>query len=172
MWNGRLQGNVEHLATQKTRENWTLKKLNGIRKTITSRTWIESTRYRRSSSGNISRIHDVGHPRKDSTIVWTWAVRRQDHLHVKGQRHCMMRKKENSEKCVANSWKVVKCVRRFLDDRLPFLWPGPGKFDKSDGNRERIAEMMIFQMKQNQLSHCLVFFQCLWERDSKKSWTW
>ena len=50
--------------------------------------------------GNIPRNHNVGPPREDSKsderpTVWSWAVQRQDHLHVNVQRHCMGRKRKH-----------------------------------------------------------------------------
>ena len=48
---------------------------------------------------NIPRNHNVGFLREDSEsnerwTVWTWALQRQDHLHVNVQRHCMESKRK------------------------------------------------------------------------------
>ena len=67
-------------------------KLTGFRNTITSRIWIESTECRRSSSGKHSC---------ERRTVWTWAVQRQDHLHVKEQRHFVVRKRNYWRMCIA-----------------------------------------------------------------------
>ena len=47
-----------------------------------------------SLSQRSERIHNIGNSRRDSKDdggikVWTWAISRQDHLHVNVQRHCM-----------------------------------------------------------------------------------
>ena len=46
--------------------------------------------------------------------VWTWALQRQDHLHVNVQRHCMERKKE-LQKCVNT---IHRQLRIMLADSL------------------------------------------------------
>ena len=70
-------------------------KLNGIRKTITSRIWIESTACRRSSSGTYSQESLRWDSKSnDRPTVWTWALHRQDHLHVNVQRHWMESKRK------------------------------------------------------------------------------
>ena len=75
-------------------------KLNGIRETITSKKWIESTACRRSSREKYSQESQRWPPREDSKsnerrTVWTWALQRQDHLHVNVQRHWMGRKRKS-----------------------------------------------------------------------------
>ena len=92
-------------------------KLNGTRKTITSRIWIESMECRRSSSGtmNFPGI-SVGPPREDSKItdrstVWTGALQRQDHLHVNVQRRWMARQRKHRKMWIQFTDSCKLCSR-------------------------------------------------------------
>ena len=54
--------------------------------------------------------------------VWTWALHRQDYLHVSVQRE-----KWNTEKCVQNSFSIAKYARRFPRGRWSFSGTWIGK---------------------------------------------
>ena len=83
------------------------------------------------------RNHNIGHPREDSKsnerpTVWTWALQRQDHLHVNVQWHCMERKEGNTERCGYNSQTVADYACKF-----------PRGHDKPGGSFGQIAENMM-----------------------------
>ena len=64
---------------------------------------------------NIHRNHNVGPPRQDSKsndrpTVWTWALHREDHLHVNVQRHFMERRRKK-ERCEYSSQTVANYAR-------------------------------------------------------------
>ena len=79
--------------------------LNGIRKTITSRNLNRIDGMQTEFEWKIfPGITPLGPPREDSRsderpTVGTWAVQRQDHLHVNVQRHCMERKRKHWKVC-------------------------------------------------------------------------
>ena len=60
--------------------------------------------------------------------------------------------KGNTEECVQNSITIAKYARRFPRGRWSFLGPGSEKkwnetySDKSDGNCDRTAEMVMLQL--------------------------
>ena len=91
-------------------------KLNGIRKTITSRIWIESTECRRSPSGKYSQESQRWLSREDSKshdrlTVWSGELQRQDHLHVNVQRHCMGRtRKQRTKKQFTDSCGICSQI--------------------------------------------------------------
>ena len=75
---------------------------------------------------NISWNHDVGPHREDSKIndrstVWTWALQRQDHLHVNVHRHCMGRKKEIQKdvNTIHRQWRIMLVNSRAV---IGFSW--------------------------------------------------
>ena len=87
-------------------------KLNGIRKTITSRIWIESTECRRSSSGKYSQeswrcVSSRNSKFNERLTVWTWGLHRQDHLHVNVQRHWMESKRKQRKMWIQFTDRLV-----------------------------------------------------------------
>ena len=118
---------------------------------------IES--HRRYADGvrveNLPRIHDVGHPGRDSKIderfsVWTWALQRQNHLHVNVRWYYVGRKEQYRRMCSERYRSFEVCEQVSLRS-LVILGPGSEKIwyktgsDKSNGNWDRTARMMILQ---------------------------
>ena len=130
-------------------------KLNGIRRTLTSKTWIASMVCRRSSSAKYSQdLQRWTSSKRWKNTVWTWAVQRQDHLHVNAQRHCMGRTKKH-RKVWKKSVTVANCARRFPRGLWSFLGPGTEKkwygnySDIPDGDWDRTAERMMLNFAES-----------------------
>ena len=64
---------------------------------------------------------------------------RTNPLHVNLERHCMGRKKENKELCIANSRNVEEYATRFAPGHWSFL--GPRSETKWHGTHEPNGEM-------------------------------
>ena len=83
-------------------------------------------------------------------------------------------KKGNTEKCVQNSFKGSKYARRFPHGRWSFLGPGSEKkwygtySDKSDGNWDRTAEMMMLQLN-TESGHPIFRASSAFERGESRS---
>ena len=103
---------------------------------------------------NVPRIHYGDSKNYDRTTVWTWAVQRQDHLHVNVQRHCVGRTRKHrrvwenfthsSEICsqipartlvIFGTWRREEMVRNLL------WFP--------DGKRDKTAEQMMLNLAES-----------------------
>ena len=104
-WKNKIKWHLEKSLSQRSESNWW--RADGAR--------VE----------NVPRIHYVGHSRRDSKnydciTLWTWAVQRNDHLHVNVQRHGMGRTSELRSQILARTlvifgtWIREEMVRNLL----------------------------------------------------------
>ena len=156
-------------------------KLNCIRKTITSRIWIESTVCRRSSSGKYSKESQRWASSRRFKVQWETYCEPE---HFKDRIIFMpmyndiaWREEGNTERCEYNSQTVAELARKFPRGHWSFLGPGSERkwyatfTDKPDGCWDKIAENMDdeFLIFQSSNISCL---QCFWERRIEKQSSW
>ena len=130
---------------------------------------------------NIPKIHDAGHPRKDSKINERHTVSLSISTAESSSCQCSttLHGDTKAETCQSNAQEVADCyARRFSCGRWSFLGPGSEKkwyetcSDKPDGNWDRTAEMMMLQFNTESGHPNTSCIQCFWKRWFGKQRTW
>ena len=152
-------------------------KLNGIRKTITSRIWIESMVCRWSSSGKYSQESLRWTSSKRLKVQWeTYSV----NLSTSKTRSCSCQCTTTSNGEQKETIKDVNTIHRQLRNMLVnpsavigLAWSLEQKrngtetyTDKPDGSWDRMAQGIWWWISQVRV------IQCLWERRIDKQRTW
>ena len=103
---------------------------------------------------NVPRIHYGDSKNYDRTTVWTWAVQRQDHLHVNVQRHCVGRTRKHrrvwenfirsSEICSQIPARTLVIFGTWIREEMVrnLLWFPDGYWDKT-------AEQMMLNLAES-----------------------
>ena len=126
---------------------------------------------------NIPRNHIVGPPREDSKsnerpTAWTWALHRQDHLHVNVQRHWMgsKRKRRKMWRHFTDSYELCSQIPSrssiFLVPGSEEKWYGTYA-DKLDGSWDQTAQNMTGKLSGS--GHPVFRASKAWERGEVRS---